>query len=242
MPVKTMSSSILFWRMRFLCSSFALPIGGTSTEDYDRGSSWCSSPLYLLDEQKSFHVMSHRPESLLAEIDFAMLDADKPSAPPPTVQETCAIWERIAPWWDQQLGEGNDFQKTLIMPATDRLLDPRPGQVILDVACGNGNYSRSCPSAAGGSGGGVRFRGELSQSAPAIARCPGRWPNRISKNRRDKHGRIAHPRRRALRLGRLQHGDDGHDRHRSAARFPGRIAQAGRAVRVFASASLFQHQ
>ena len=60
----------------------------------------------------------------------------------PTLQETRDIWERIASWWDQHLGEGNDFQQTLIMPATDRLLDPRPGQTILDVACGNGNYSR----------------------------------------------------------------------------------------------------
>jgi 2-polyprenyl-3-methyl-5-hydroxy-6-metoxy-1,4-benzoquinol methylase len=61
----------------------------------------------------------------------------------PTVQQTCDIWNRIAPWWDQQVGDGNDFQKSLIMPATDRLLDPRPGQSILDVACGNGNYARS---------------------------------------------------------------------------------------------------
>jgi 2-polyprenyl-3-methyl-5-hydroxy-6-metoxy-1,4-benzoquinol methylase len=65
------------------------------------------------------------------------------NSPSPTVAQTCEIWNRIAPWWDEQLGEGNDFQKTLIMPATDRLLDPRPGQSILDVACGNGNYSRS---------------------------------------------------------------------------------------------------
>ena len=63
--------------------------------------------------------------------------------PPPTVQQTRDVWDRIASWWDQQLGEGNDFQKTLIMPATDRLLDPRPGQSILDIACGNGNYSRA---------------------------------------------------------------------------------------------------
>jgi 2-polyprenyl-3-methyl-5-hydroxy-6-metoxy-1,4-benzoquinol methylase len=71
-----------------------------------------------------------------------MPDPLNPNQPPPTVQETCAIWERIASWWDQRIGEGNDFQQTLIMPATDRLLDPKPGQMILDVACGNGNYSR----------------------------------------------------------------------------------------------------
>jgi 2-polyprenyl-3-methyl-5-hydroxy-6-metoxy-1,4-benzoquinol methylase len=63
--------------------------------------------------------------------------------PPPTLQETHAIWERIASWWDQHIGEGNDFQKTLIMPATDRLLDPHRDQTILDVACGNGNYARA---------------------------------------------------------------------------------------------------
>lgn len=53
-----------------------------------------------------------------------------------------AIWDRIAPWWSQQIGEGNDFQIRLIMPATDRLLQPAPGLRVLDVACGNGNYSR----------------------------------------------------------------------------------------------------
>ena len=52
------------------------------------------------------------------------------------------IWDRIAPWWTEQIGEGNDFQLRLIMPATDRLLRPAAGMRVLDVACGNGNYSR----------------------------------------------------------------------------------------------------
>lgn len=52
------------------------------------------------------------------------------------------IWDRIAPWWAEQIGEGNDFQLRLIMPATDRLLQPTPGLRVLDVACGNGNYAR----------------------------------------------------------------------------------------------------
>lgn len=52
------------------------------------------------------------------------------------------IWDRLAPWWAEQIGEGNDFQLRLIMPATDRLLEPAAGQRVLDVACGNGNYAR----------------------------------------------------------------------------------------------------
>jgi 2-polyprenyl-3-methyl-5-hydroxy-6-metoxy-1,4-benzoquinol methylase len=60
----------------------------------------------------------------------------------PTVQRTRDVWESLAEFWDEQIGEGNDFQKTLIIPATDKLLDPKPGETILDVACGNGNYSR----------------------------------------------------------------------------------------------------
>jgi len=52
------------------------------------------------------------------------------------------IWNRIAPWWAGQIGEGNEFQLRLIMPATDRLLQPAQGMRVLDIACGNGNYAR----------------------------------------------------------------------------------------------------
>lgn len=61
--------------------------------------------------------------------------------------DPAAIWTRIAPWWDAALGEGNEFQLQLIMPATDRLLAPQPGQRVLDIACGNGNYARRLATA-----------------------------------------------------------------------------------------------
>ena len=59
------------------------------------------------------------------------------------------IWNAIADHWDKQVGEGSDFQKHLVIPATDRLLDVRPGQRVLDCCCGNGNYARKLFAATG---------------------------------------------------------------------------------------------
>src|SRR5690349_17557312 len=61
---------------------------------------------------------------------------------PELTAATQAIWEANASWWDQQVGEGNAFQKELVGPATERLLEGRPGQHVLDLACGNGVFSR----------------------------------------------------------------------------------------------------
>jgi 2-polyprenyl-3-methyl-5-hydroxy-6-metoxy-1,4-benzoquinol methylase len=52
------------------------------------------------------------------------------------------LWNEIAPFWDDQMGEGNQFQRLLIGPATERLLEVQPGQTVLDIACGNGNFAR----------------------------------------------------------------------------------------------------
>jgi 2-polyprenyl-3-methyl-5-hydroxy-6-metoxy-1,4-benzoquinol methylase len=61
---------------------------------------------------------------------------------PELTAATQAIWEGNASWWDEQVGEGNAFQKQLIGPATERLLEARPGQRVLDLACGNGVFAR----------------------------------------------------------------------------------------------------
>lgn len=52
------------------------------------------------------------------------------------------IWERNADFWNERMGEGNDFHRVLIAPAQERLLQLRRGDAVLDIACGNGQFSR----------------------------------------------------------------------------------------------------
>lgn len=57
-------------------------------------------------------------------------------------QEAARIWEANAGWWDETIGEGNQFHQALVSPSVERLLAIKPGERILDIACGNGNFSR----------------------------------------------------------------------------------------------------
>ena len=57
-------------------------------------------------------------------------------------EETRQVWNDNAAFWDERMGDGNDWVRVLIWPATLRLLQPRPGERILDVACGNGLAAR----------------------------------------------------------------------------------------------------
>ena len=56
--------------------------------------------------------------------------------------ETRDIWNAKADFWDERMGEGNAFQRQLVGPSAERLLDVQSGETILDVACGNGQFAR----------------------------------------------------------------------------------------------------
>jgi SAM-dependent methyltransferase len=61
---------------------------------------------------------------------------------PEHADENRRIWDANAQWWDDRIGDGNDFQSVLIEPATERLLEVVTGDTILDVACGAGRFAR----------------------------------------------------------------------------------------------------
>ena len=56
-------------------------------------------------------------------------------------------WDTNAAFWDERMGEGNGFFDVLLWPAVEKLLNPGPGENLLDVACGNGLTSRRLANA-----------------------------------------------------------------------------------------------
>ena len=57
-------------------------------------------------------------------------------------EETRRAWDENAAFWDERMGEGNDFVEVLTWPPTERMLALTPGEQVLDIACGNGLTSR----------------------------------------------------------------------------------------------------
>ena len=61
---------------------------------------------------------------------------------PDLISDAVDIWDQNAEWWDDKVGDGNDFLRLLIEPSTHELLDIQPGERVLDIACGAGRLAR----------------------------------------------------------------------------------------------------
>lgn len=52
-------------------------------------------------------------------------------------------WGSVADWYDDLLKEDDTYQAKVILPNLMRLVGPMPGENILDLACGQGFFSRA---------------------------------------------------------------------------------------------------
>ncbi|MBT5551156.1 MAG: class I SAM-dependent methyltransferase [Nitrospina sp.] len=65
-------------------------------------------------------------------------DTAKPSA-----KKDLTLWDQASRWYDSLVGgQGTDFQKDIIMPGVFRLLEVTKKDRVLDLACGQGVFSR----------------------------------------------------------------------------------------------------
>ena len=60
----------------------------------------------------------------------------------PTGEEIRAAWDANAAYWDEHMEAGRTWQRSLIAPAVEGLLGLSPGERVLELACGNGEFSR----------------------------------------------------------------------------------------------------
>ena len=59
-----------------------------------------------------------------------------------TKEESRLRWETNADYWDTRMGDhSNHFHRNIVRPHTEELLDIQTGDLVLDIACGNGNFS-----------------------------------------------------------------------------------------------------
>lgn len=58
--------------------------------------------------------------------------------------DTQDIWNQNAAFWDSIIGDaGNEFHRTIVEPATLKLLAPQAGETVFEIACGNGAFART---------------------------------------------------------------------------------------------------
>lgn len=59
-----------------------------------------------------------------------------------TLEDSLKAWEANAEFWDTAMGDNsNEFHRKTVRPKVNELLEIQPDDFILDIACGNGNYS-----------------------------------------------------------------------------------------------------
>ena len=65
------------------------------------------------------------------------------SARRPVSKKPAAVWDQAAQWYDALVGlKGSEYQKSVIFPGAFAMLPLKKGDAVLDLACGQGVFSR----------------------------------------------------------------------------------------------------
>ena len=70
-----------------------------------------------------------------------MLQRKKPNNNGPKSDPLPTSWGKVASWYDEYLGSEDSYQKQVILPNLMRIVAPKKGMKILDLACGQGFFS-----------------------------------------------------------------------------------------------------
>lgn len=61
----------------------------------------------------------------------------------PAGKKPSAVWDQAAQWYDALVGlKGSEYQKAIIFPGASQMMNLKKGDTVLDLACGQGVYSR----------------------------------------------------------------------------------------------------
>jgi ubiquinone/menaquinone biosynthesis C-methylase UbiE len=60
----------------------------------------------------------------------------------PLHDDVRSAWDQLASFWDERMQAGATWQRSLIQPAVERLLQLQAGERVLEIACGNGEFAR----------------------------------------------------------------------------------------------------
>ena len=100
-------------------------------------------------------------------------------------------WGHVAEWYDALLREEGTYQKEVILPNLLRLMDLKPDEIVLDIACGQGFFTREFAKFAAKAIG-VDISAEMIAIARELSRACGkdRSPCQTGKEGRRTRGQI----------------------------------------------------
>lgn len=120
-----------------------------TTEECLSGCYFCATDMILISDLRKETILNVIQHLLLRnEVELyctklpELPEQENDSKNSYSVEESLSVWEDNAEFWDSSMGnESNRFHREVVRPRVSELLDPQAGDFILDIACGNGNYS-----------------------------------------------------------------------------------------------------